>query len=667
MFSTKRKYDVNPVDQPKNDYNPKTFLIPLRSNMDRKIIQERFENIIKAIEAERKHDELFFKNLHESKSLQEKVDSGFVWYPIEIVRVSYTIGDYVEVEVKNTKPQKKDHRFYAGVAVGIFNSLDEDIFIRGIVNSMRRDTMKLLIPSDFIDQIPEKGLTGIEMIYDDRPYKVMLTAIQDVIKSDLPHIRTLANALASGEIEQRLNILNENSSVPSYLNGLNPSQRAAVGCAALVPVISIIHGPPGTGKTTTMIGLCQVLLHTEKRILVCAPSNNAVDLLAERLSEKGVSVLRVGNISRIADDLTHLTIEEKVKNHPEWNHIKKVKIQARETEKKAFQYKRQFGHEERELRKELKKEARDLHIWASEIEDRLTDSIVKSSHVIASTLIGVSNRILKDIRFDTVIIDEASQALEPECWNAILKAKRVILAGDHLQLPPTVKSPEALKAGMAITMLDILAPRLKECYLLDTQYRMHQRILSFSNARFYEGKLLSDPKAGAHLLRNDTEPLIFIDTAGCGFDEEHDEETKSYQNDGEFQIIKEHLLKQSEKYLGSSIGIISPYKDQVKYIREQLSDDSSLHSLDIEVNSIDGYQGQEKDIIYISLVRSNDKGEIGFLKDERRLNVAMTRAKKKLVMVGDSACIGQYELFASMIAHIEETGTYESAWNYMGY
>ena len=635
--------------------------------MDKKKSQERFQNIINAIEAERKHDELFFKNLHECKSIQEKIESGFVWYPVEVVRISYTIGDYIEVEIKNIKLQKKDHRFSSGVAIGIFNSQNEELFIRGIVNSIKRDTMRLLIPSDFVDDIPDKGLTGVEMIYDDRPYKVMLSAIQDVMKSDSAHIRTLANALAIGKMEQYLMYTNENQLLPINVDGLNSSQLEAVRWAAQVPVISIIHGPPGTGKTTTLIGLCQVLLQTEKRILVCAPSNNAVDLLAQRLSEKGVSVLRVGNISRIADDLTHLTIDEKVKNHPEWNHIKKVKIQARETEKKAFQYKRQFGHEERELRKELKREARDLHKWALELEGRLTDTIVKSSQIITTTLIGVSSKILKDIHFDTVIIDEASQALEPECWNAILKANRVILAGDHLQLPPTVKSQDALRAGLDTTILDILAPKLKECYLLNTQYRMHQSILSFSNQRFYEGKLLSYPKTSTHLLRNDSEPLVFIDTAGCGFEEEYDEDTKSYQNDGEYQIIKEHLLLHSEKYMGSSIGIISPYKDQVKYIREQLSDENSINTLDIEVNSIDGFQGQEKEVIFISLVRSNDHGEIGFLKDKRRINVAMTRAKKKLVIIGDSACVGQHELFASLITHIENTGTYESAWNYIVY
>ncbi|MBL0024932.1 MAG: C-terminal helicase domain-containing protein [Saprospiraceae bacterium] len=224
-----------------------------------------------------------------------------------------------------------------------------------------------------------------------------------------------------------------------------------------------------------------------------------------------------------------------------------------------------------------------------------------------------------------------------------------------------------MKLGFDRTILDTLSDKINECILLDTQYRMHGSIMSFSNLRFYKSKLLSDSGVVYRSLRNDTLPLVFIDTAGCGFDELSPGDSRSYLNEGEYNIIREHILLHIEKFAGCTIGIISPYKDQVRYIRQQIVDDIVLNSLDIEVNSIDGFQGQEKEIIYISLVRCNDIGDIGFLKDERRLNVAMTRAQKKLIILGDSATIAQHEIYASLIAHVETQGHYDSAWNYMNY
>jgi predicted DNA helicase len=344
-----------------------------------------------------------------------------------------------------------------------------------------------------------------------------------------------------------------------------------------------------------------------------------------------------------------------------------VKIQAHETDKKASQFKRNFGPDERNERKELRKEARDLRKWASELEDRLINDIVRNCQVIATTLIGVSHRMLKDVHFKTVIIDEASQALEPECWNAMLKADRVIFAGDHKQLPPTVKSKEAASLGLEETILDRMTDHISFSSLLTEQYRMHHKILAFSNERYYQGKLTSHLSVFDRTLRNDQYPLVFIDTAGSGFEEVLHTDSRSYTNKGEYFIIREHILANHEKLLGATIGIISPYAEQVRLIRQEISDDGTLRSMDIEVNSIDGFQGQEKEVIYISLVRSNDHADIGFLKDERRLNVAMTRAQKKLVIVGDSATIAQHKLFADMIAHVENEGHYDSAWNYMGY
>jgi ATP-dependent RNA/DNA helicase IGHMBP2 len=528
--------------------------------------------------------------------------------------------------------------------------------------------MKVLLHLEHIDrlEIIEKGLLGVEMVYDAKPYKVMESALKNVLSSKNENIVYLRSALVKGFIENANNVETEPFPV-STLIALNESQKQATKMSAESPNIPIIHGPPGTGKTTTLVGLIDSLTKSEKRILVCASSNNAVDLLAIRLHQLGINVLRIGNITRIHDDLMKLTIEEKVRNHHEWNHIKKVKIQAQDADKKASQFKRNFGPEERDERKEHRKQARELRKWASELEDRLIADIIDQAQVITTTLIGCSNRVLDKMHFNTCVIDEASQALEPECWNAILKANRVILAGDHKQLPPTVKSQEAIKLGLETTILDVLADKIPYTSLLNIQYRMNELILKFSNRKFYNNALLSHDSVRKHTLRNDQLPLVFIDTAGAGFDEKFNPNQRSYANPGEYFIIREHILLHKENLLGCSIGIISPYNEQVRHLRQEISEDNDLKMMDIEVNSIDGFQGQEKEVIYISLVRSNDNGEIGFVKDERRLNVAMTRAMKKLVVVGDSATLGQHKLYEELLTFVQEDGHYDSAWNYMGY
>jgi len=344
-----------------------------------------------------------------------------------------------------------------------------------------------------------------------------------------------------------------------------------------------------------------------------------------------------------------------------------VKIEADRARNEAQKYKRSFGQEERKHRGEMYKEAKELRKWARELEDRLVSEIFKDSQVVCTTLIGAASDRLDGLEFETVIIDEASQALEPECWAAILRAKRVIFAGDHLQLPPTVKSNLARELGFETTMLDILADKIPNTFLLSEQYRMHQDIVAFSNKSFYKGRLTSNSRNATWTIKDDLHPISLIDTSGCGYQEEFNNEHKSFRNSGEFELIYKHIERSSERYAGYSIGIISPYAEQVRYIRGAMSQDQVLKHLDIEIDSIDGFQGQEKDIIYISLVRSNDNGKIGFLSDQRRLNVAVTRAKKKLVIVGDISTVATNPLFESLAEHIESHGFYDSGWSYMEY
>jgi hypothetical protein len=635
-------------------------------------VKEHYTRLLQAIEAERRHEEEFFRVLGESKTLTEKTQKGFVWYPVHILRVYWTVGEFLEVTVER-KQGGGMHKFTEGIAVRLFNSQPEAEDIRGSVAFVRGDKMRILIQGHHHQRLEafQKGLTGVELIYDDRPYRVMEQAIKKLSQNQRPGYQALMTAIGAGQFHALSSFTipenpeeGDSGELPS-LSVLNASQQKAIDVCIQAPVVGIIHGPPGTGKTTTLIGLAEKILQSERRLLVCAPSNNAVDLLTERLLAAGIRTLRVGNISRIHENLLPHTLEETVRNHPEWVHIKKVRIEAADTERQAEQYKRQFGKEEWDLRKSLKKEARELQKWANELERRLMEKVVTEAQVITCTLVGASHPLLEDIGFQTVMIDEASQATEAECWNAMLKGGRVILAGDHKQLPPTVKSREAVSLGMELTLLDLLAERIPHSSILEVQYRMHKDILGFSNHRFYGGLLYSHADNADHLIRNDHQPLVFIDTAGCGFEEEWQSERQSYASPGEYFILREYFLLHRENFLGSKMGIVSPYAEQVRYIREQIAEETLWEGMDVEVNTIDGFQGQEKDIIAISLVRSNDKGEIGFLKDERRLNVALTRARKKVIILGDSATVGQHELYAGLLTWIEEYGLYDSAWNYM--
>lgn len=626
--------------------------------------KSRYTDILTAIDKERLAEEQHYRNLSQNKTIAERIESGIMWFPVTVEKKVYTVGEQIEMTLERTKHKDLPHKFKSGVGCRIFKyeGSSETESLRGVVSYVKNDRIAIMLGEHVISksEIEQfKGHLGIELIYDDRPYKVMESAIKTVQASDEPHIKAFKDI-----IHQKADLETSRESEIVFKPAmLNTSQTAALNGVVTAPHISIVHGPPGTGKTTTLVQVARTLLKSEKKILICAPSNNAVDLLAKKLDEIGISTLRVGNVTRIADGLTHLTIAEKARDHAEWQHIKKVKIEASEAKRMAGKRKRSFGPKERAQRTAMYNEARELRKWAKDLEEKLLTRIINESQAICTTLIGCSHKSIDHLRFKTLIIDEASQALEPECWNAMLHAERVILTGDHLQLAPTVKSKEAIQLGLAETLLARLSDCLSHTYLLQMQYRMHDDILSFSNERFYENKLSSSPAVATRGL--DDAPLEFIDTSGCGFDEVQNRKTLSRFNEGEYFILREHFIQHTQLYEGISIGIISPYAEQIRYLRARVEEEDIFREKDIKVNTIDGFQGQERDVIYISLVRSNPDGEIGFLADERRINVAMTRAKQKLIIIGDMSTLSQSALFNDLAEHVEKRGSYRSAWEFM--
>ena len=367
--------------------------------------------------------------------------------------------------------------------------------------------------------------------------------------------------------------------------------------------------------------------------------------------------------------MLHHTLEYLLTAHPQYASVREFKKRAVEYRRMAGKYKRNFGKAEREQRRMLYQEAKELSREAIDMEDHLINTVLNWAQVVTCTLVGANNRYLRGRFYEVAVIDEAAQGLEPACWIPIAKAEKVVFAGDPFQLPPTLFSKEAEKAGLNQTLIEKCMERLPQTMLLDTQYRMNGQIMGFSNQLFYNNELKAhDSVAGWTLPLTDgmERPIEFIDTAGCGFDEKQHESSRSLYNEDEFNVLTQHFQGLMDALSGKkiSVGVISPYRAQVNYMREATEGDEEWAKADI--NTIDSFQGQERDVIYISLVRSNEKAEIGFLADYRRMNVAMTRARKKLIIIGDSATLGNHDFYRQFLEYVENAGGYRSAWEWMG-
>lgn len=624
------------------------------------------------LQIEKEEDLRRFRDSVLGETPDKRRKAGMTWYPIELKGEEVGIGGRPLLSLERTARQGQAHQFHAGSVAAIFSLESQQDPFTGVVTRLRDDSMKLALYKDEIPDWIYDEKIGLDLYFDERSYREMEFALNAALKAENDRLSELRE-ICMGQMVPSFH----DTGISPELPGLNAAQNAAIAKVLAAKDLALIHGPPGTGKTTTLIQAIRLTLKKEKQVLTCAPSNAAADLLAEKLAGMGLEVVRLGHPARISENLYPHLLDEKIKKHPSAKDLKYMRRQSRESREKGLKFKRKFGHEERENRKILLKESRDLRKSARELEKFMVEDVLNKAQIIVTTLVGAASMHLRGRRFSSLFIDEAAQGLEPACWIPIRVSDRIIFAGDHCQLPPTIKSRKAAREGLEATLFEKCIARWPEAaVMLRIQYRMHRKIMGFSSKWFYNDELEGHASVIDALLLGEggdmivNEALEFIDTAGCGYLDEQDSESLSHVNREEGKALfrrLEDLVFRIGTDFPFSLGIITPYRAQVNFLREELKQYPNLSQIAdrIDIHTVDSFQGQERDVIAISMVRSNDSGAIGFLADTRRMNVAMTRARQKLIMIGDSATLGGNAFYEALLEYCEQQESYQSAWEWM--
>ena len=627
-----------------------------------------------------------FRKLTEQMGMQRKVKRGDAWYPLRVGKSFYNSLNQRAIEVFRTSDQDIEHNFEFGRPVMFFKVKNEEGKVKneegrvknstlkyfsftGTVNYVDGDRMVITVPDSapLLDLQQATEEIGIQLSFDETSYKLMFEALDRTMKAKNNRLAYLRDLFYSHQKAAKFTF------EPMRFPWLNPTQEKAVNEVLWAKDVAIVHGPPGTGKTTTLVEAINETLMRESQVLVCAQSNMAVDWISEKLVDRGVNVLRIGNPTRVNDKMLGFTYERRFEAHPDYPQLWAIR--------KAI----------RELRKNRKKGSESYHqklerlkSRATELEIRINSELLGEARVIACTLVGSAHRLLEGMKFGTLFIDEAAQALEAACWIPMRRASRVILAGDHCQLPPTVKSIAALRAGLGKTLMERIAENKPEVVtLLKIQYRMNEEIMRFSSDWFYHGEVESAPQIKYRSILEDDSPITWIDTSNeenqvtiegddvvsgekrddMNFHEQFVGESFGRINKAEADLtlltLAEYLTQVGKRRVleeSIDVGIISPYRAQVQYLKRLLKKYEFFKPYRrlISVNTVDGFQGQERDVILISLVRSNDEGQIGFLKDLRRMNVAMTRARMKLIILGDKSTMTKHPFYQKLWEYVED-------------
>ncbi len=605
------------------------------------------------LQIEYEYEKEQFKQQTELMGIGRKIKRGMCWYPLNLGRNYYNALNQLVIEVERREDKDIEHQFEYGRPVCFFTQdvsgkLNYLNFV-ATVNYVDEDRMVVILPSvDALLALQSKEVVGVQLYFDETSYRLMFEALKQVIgakNNRLAELRDIFHGTQPASIF---------SFHPLRFPWLNATQEEAVNKVLHAKDVAIVHGPPGTGKTTTLVEAVYETLHRENQVLVCAQSNMAVDWISEKLVDRGVSVLRIGNPSRVNDKMLSFTYERRFESHPDYPQLWSIRKAIREL------YARSRKGAEREA---VRQKINSLKDRATELEIRINESLFSEARVIACTLVGSANRLLTGQKFGTLFIDEAAQALEAACWIPIRKADRVILAGDHCQLPPTVKAPEALRAGLGHTLMQTIVKNKPDTVsLLKLQYRMNDEIMRFSSEWFYGGMLQSAPEVKYRSILDFDTPIEWINTEGLDCNEEFIGENYGRINKSEAELsieqLKGYITKIGrERFLDERIdvGMISPYKAQVQYLRRLVRNDAFFkpYRQAITINTVDGFQGQERDVILISLVRANEEGQIGFLNDLRRMNVAITRARMKLIILGDASTLTRHAFYKKLYTYIE--------------
>ncbi len=621
------------------------------------------QQTIKLLQQEKEADLAIFRQQVMERSIDKKRKDGVCWYPVQLNKQFYGTGERLVIDIERIKGQEDNHQFGAGKSVAIFvndNGQQGKKWLSGVIQYVRGQVARIVLQEDELpDWVTEGGHLGLQLMFEETTYREMERALNIV-----------ANATGRAKELREIMLGDQQAgfkeAFPEQLPQLNPSQNNALYKIQTAKDVAVVHGPPGTGKTTTLVYAIRQVCKKEKTVLVCAPSNAAVDLLTSKLDEMGLSVIRLGHPARVTESSMQFTLDMQIVNHSSYSDLKTVKKKREEYIRLAGKYKRKFGTEERAQRTRLYQEASRLAEEARMLENYISDDLLDKTQVITCTLVGASHYLLREMKFKTVFIDEAAQALEPACWIPILKAYRVVLAGDHHQLPPTIKSFEAAKAGLSRTLFEKTINNNDADEMLTIQYRMNEEIMGYSNRHFYQGRLKAHPTVKNGRWES-LSPVVWVDTAGAGFFEQQHRDSRSSFNPKEGQILFGYLKQLAEASPENipTVGIIAPYKAQVEWLKQHLEQEWKDHPwrANISVNTVDAFQGQERDIILMSMVRSNTDCKIGFLQDQRRMNVAMTRAKKHLWIIGDSATLSSDDFFDQMLNYIQNIEGYQSVFD----
>ena len=601
-----------------------------------------------------------FRKQTEEMGLQRKVKRGDAWFPLKMGKSYYNSLNQLVVEVfRQSDDDEIEHNFEFGRPVAFFRINEKNQIkyfnFTASVSYVDGDRMVVAVPDNgqLID-VQGAEQVGIQLFFDETSYKTMFEALDRVMKAKgrLGYLRDLFYSCQKAETF---------SFAPMHLPYLNRTQEEAVNRVLWAKDVAVVHGPPGTGKTTTLVEAIYETLRRENQVLVCAQSNMAVDWISEKLVDRGINVLRIGNPTRVNDKMLSFTYERRFEAHPDYEMLWSIRKAIRE-----LRAHRKRGDEKYHQKIERLKER------ATELEVRINAQLFGEARVIACTLVGSANHLLEGQKFGTLFIDEAAQALEAACWIPIRRVSRVVLAGDHCQLPPTVKSIAALKGGLGKTLMERIVENKPEVVtLLKMQYRMNEEIMRFSSDWFYGNMVESAPEVKYRSILDFDIPMTWIDTSKFEIPEDSNVSFKEQFVGESFGRINkaeaELTLLTLETYFNKigkqrilderlDVGIISPYRAQVQYLRRQIKKKewAKPYRQLISVNTVDGFQGQERDIILISLVRANDDGQIGFLRDLRRMNVAITRARMKLIILGDASTMTQHPFYRKLYDYIED-------------